>query len=466
MRRIARIAQREFVSTITTKGFLIGVLIVPVMAVGAIAAINLLWNDEAPAVTGTVSLIDRSGVVAKEIQSRINPVAMAIDRDAEVDRKVRELADKAGEVLGDEMAGAAAAALRGEAEKLVGPASDIRIDLLDADADEEEAKEPLRIGTVQDGGQLALVVIDENAVQRDVDGRYGSYSWFARARLDDRVQSQLRWKVHHSIVDLRIRATGQDPDEVREMVTASARQAKTVTASGEVSSTADEVLSLLLPMGFMMLLWVSAFTGGQYLLTTTIEEKSSRVIEVLLSAVSPVQLMTGKIIGQMGVGLLILMIYSGLSIAALITFSLMGFIEPVDLAYLAIFFFIAFFFIASMMAAIGSAVNDMREAQSLMTPVMLVMIIPMLLWMPIARDPNSTFAVVLSIVPPISPFAMVVRLASSEPVPFWQIAISIVVGVVSVYIMVRLAAKVFRIGVLMYGKPPNFVTLLRWVKQA
>ncbi|MFG0253023.1 MAG: ABC transporter permease [Phycisphaerales bacterium JB038] len=465
MGKIVQVALREFISTVTTKGFLIGVLIVPGMMVVAIFAVSVLWNDEAPAVRGSVALVDRSGMLTEEVRSRINPIEMNKERDAEVEAKVQELADQAGDVIGA-LPAEALVALRTQAEEMVGPASSISIEPLPDDTDLEEAKGTLREGESEVENRLALVEIDEHAVVPDENGRYGSYRWFARPRLDDRVQNRLRWKVNSAIVDVRVRETGQDPDELRRLLAAGAMEAKTVTGSGEVSSNAGEALAMMLPLGFMMLLWISTFTGGQYLLTTTIEEKSSRVIEVLLSALSPVQLMTGKIIGQMAVGLMIMMIYASLGIGAMVTFALMDFLEISDLLFLTVFFFIAFFFVASMMAAIGSAVNDMREAQSLMTPVMLVLIIPMMLWMPIARDPNSTFSVVLSLVPPISPFAMMVRLAATEPVPFWQIAVSIVLGVVAVYLTIRGAAKIFRIGVLMYGKPPNFLTLLKWIRMA
>src|SRR6185295_18773559 len=117
---------------------------------------------------------------------------------------------------------------------------------------------------------------------------------------------------------------------------------------------------------FMILLWVSVLVGGQGLLLSTIEEKSSRVMEVLLSAVSPMQLMVGKILGQMAVALLILIAYGGLGMSGLIVFALMDLIEPIKLVWFGCYFLIAFFSIASIMAAIGASVNEMREAQTLM----------------------------------------------------------------------------------------------------
>ncbi len=207
-------------------------------------------------------------------------------------------------------------------------------------------------------------------------------------------------------------------------------------------------------------------TSGQYLLTTTIEEKSSRVVEVLLSAVSPMQLMTGKILGQMAVGFLILALYAGLGVAALVSFAMLGLLDLSLLLYLVLFYVLAYFLVASFMAAVGAAVNEMREAQTLMTPVMLVIMVPWLLWMPITRDPNGTFAVVTSFVPPINTFVMLLRMTSTTPPPMWQVWVSIAISVVSVYAALWFAAKVFRIGLLMFGKPPNFATMLRWARMA
>jgi ABC-2 type transport system permease protein len=98
---------------------------------------------------------------------------------------------------------------------------------------------------------------------------------------------------------------------------------------------------------------------------------------------------------------------------------------------------------------------------------MVILIIPMLLWMPIIRQPNSTFATVASFIPPMTPFVMVLRLGqSSEVIPLWQIVAATGVGVVSVFVAVWAAAKIFRVGVLMYGKPPTPLTLLKWIRYA
>ena len=200
------------------------------------------------------------------------------------------------------------------------------------------------------------------------------------------------------------------------------------------------------------------------MLTNTIEEKSTRVVEVLLSAVSPMELMTGKILGQMCVGFIVLAIYAAMGAGAMISFAAIGLLDVRLLFFLVLFYFLAYPCIAALMGAIGAAVNDIREAQSLMTPVMLVIMVPWLLWLPITRDPNSTLATVMSFIPPLNSFVMLLRMTSTEPPPGWQVWASVVVGAAAVYGALWLAAKVFRIGLLMHGKPPNFATLVRWVR--
>jgi ABC-2 type transport system permease protein len=143
----------------------------------------------------------------------------------------------------------------------------------------------------------------------------------------------------------------------------------------------------------------------------------------------------------------------------------MDLIPPILLVYLFIFFIMAFFMVAAIMAGVGSAVSELRDAQSLITPAMLVLMIPLILWLPISNSPNGVLASISTYVPPLTPFVMIMRVTSAtEPVPTWQIISSIVAGFCWTIIMVWGCAKIFRIGVLMYGKPPTPLELLRWVR--
>jgi ABC-2 type transport system permease protein len=222
----------------------------------------------------------------------------------------------------------------------------------------------------------------------------------------------------------------------------------------------------VLPFAFVGLLLFGVLMGGQGLVTSTVEEKSSRVIEVLLSAVSPFELLAGKILGQMGVSLVVLALYIGLGLMLLVSFAMLGLLDLTLVFYLVVFFVITYLTIGSAMVAVGSAVNEMREAQALMMPIVLTMMVPWVLAAPISREPNSTFSTAISFIPPVNTFAMLLRLTSSAPPPAWQVWLTMGIGVGSVVAAVWCASKVFTIGLLMYGKPPDFKTLVRWVRAA
>lgn len=455
MNRIFRIAAREFAATAITKGFIIGALVVPAVFAACIPLIVLLtMQARAPVVEGTVAVIDRSGTVGERVSARLTPEGIAEARGEDLAAVLSRLNLPEGAGID-----------RGQMAAQAGLPS-LTVEHLDRDAAEDPERDRLR-GEAPEGQprRLALAIIAPDAVVKPEDQeRYGAFELYTRTRLDDRIVADIRRAISTSVREARYEAAGFDRAMIETLTSVDAPRTREVTEAGVRDSTTE--LNSFLPFIFMFLLIMGVMVGGQYLLTTTIEEKSSRVVEVLLSAVSPMQLMTGKILGQMAVGLCLLGIYNALGIAALIAFGLTDVISPIAIVYLFVFFLLAYFMIASLLAAVGSAVNDLREAQSLSTPVMIAIFIPYMLWLPISRDPNSVLAVVLSLVPPISPFVMMMRVTSTEPPPVWQIWAAIGIGALGSYVCVWFAAKVFRVGLLMYGKPPNFMTLLKWVRMA
>ena len=268
-----------------------------------------------------------------------------------------------------------------------------------------------------------------------------------------------------SVVDVRLHRLGHDPSEMHAMVKRP-RITATRLANNGGEKADNEVARRIIPMAFMMLLWIATFTSGNYLLTTTIEEKGNKVMEVLLSAVSPLQLLGGKILGQAGVSLIMLLMYGGAAMAGLVTFALLDLIPVSYLLYLIAYFTMAYFMIASIMAAVGSAVTELRDAQSLIGPIMIILIIPLALWPILSEHPNALVATISSFTPPLIPFVMILRItASTETIAAWQIILSMVIGFAAVLGMIWGCARVFRIGVLMQGKPPSFLQLIRWIRQ-
>jgi ABC-type Na+ efflux pump permease subunit len=446
MSKVWLIAAREFVATVFTKGFIIGLLVVPV--VGAIMALvgPQLFGNRNFLIEGQVAIIDPTGVVARRAGEGMAERRSEIGLTAIVDR-----------------------ARAGGADNMIVDAigSMTRLTLVERSPGADVEREKLWLNEEEPGAapHVALIVVHSNAVSPSAgQTTFGRYDLYVPPRQDDRIEIVVQSVMRDAIIGARVAARGLDRDELTSLTTLPRVTSVTIGADGERDTVFG--VGFIVPIVFMSLLIIGVMFAGQGMLTTTVEEKSNRVIEVLLSAVSPVELMGGKLLGHMGISLLAMSLYLGMGLTVLAAFSLFGELDLLLIVYLLIFFFIAFFTIGSLMMAIGAAVNDMREAQSLMMPLMFVMIVPWILWMPIVRDPSSTLAVIVSFVPPLNSFGMLLRVASSTPPPAWQVWLSIAIGAAGAYGSLWVAAKVFRVGLLMFGKPPDLKTLIRWVRAA
>ncbi len=463
MSKIAAIAWREFTQTVMRKIFLLAVLGMPVLiiAIGVIAGVMMKTHQEPPLV-GTVAIVDPTGELSAAAQIEFDQEK--IRRDEE--RQQREAVETATEALGSGSippgsigtSGAMPKAARGEV-------------IITIERVEEETDAALKTlkQRVRDDELLAAAVIGPEVLDIPPDrGERPKFLLFVSEHLDSDHVSLIEQRLGASVVRVRAQRTGKDPDEVLAMLKRPGADTKRLLEGEQemdASATSRKLAQIIIPMAFMMLIWIGTLTSSQHLLMTTIEEKSNRVMEVLLSAVSPLQLMTGKILGHGGVGLLIVLIYSSVGIAALIALErFTQFITTMDLVYLAIFYFMAYFMIASIMAAVGSAVSEIREANTLVTPVMMLLMVPWMLWMPITQSPNGMVATVCSFIPPMSPFAMILRHVAEEDIPTWQYPVSIIWGYICVLGMIWFAAKIFRVGVLMYGKPPSLLQLIKWAR--
>ena len=456
MRNILLVARREFLATVATPAYVIGLLVFPALIlVGAVIGPRL-FNPRDFQVKGEVRVIDRSGQVMAELKNIFDARQIAARRKKDAPGSAEEVSRRIRQ--------SSTSAVDANFGNFLGPIPEIRILDRPPEADIEREKDWLLPGS-KGPKRLALVVIHANAAVPDsATGEYGTYDLYIPPNLDDRASTEIQRGLREAIVNIRLRARSID----RETIDALTRipPVESVTVARDQERQTVRGLNMLLPVAFLMLLFIGVMGGGGQLLTTTVEEKSSRVVEVLLSAVSPMELMAGKLAGQMAASLIGMVVYVIMGVALLASFALFGMLDLSLIFYLLIFFFIAYFVMGSLMMAVGAAVNDMKEAQSLMAPLTILFVIPWILWMPISMNPSSALSVVLSFLPPINTFAMLLRMASNTPPPGWQVWLSIAIGIASVLGSVWFAAKVFRIGLLMHGKPPNLATLIRWVRAA
>jgi ABC-2 type transport system permease protein len=327
---------------------------------------------------------------------------------------------------------------------------------LSADLQQEQAR-------VQSGEILGLVEIPVELLQATPPAGV-DISVLVPTASPAKTTAMLGRVAREATVTARVAAAGGDLAAVRALLSSPTAATARVSNQGQRSAERLEV-RVILPAAFMFLMWIASFSSANHLLTSTIEEKSSKVIEVLLSATSPLELLAGKILGQSLVGLLMLGMYGIAGLAGLTLLAMTDLVDVFTILLFVAWFLLGYFMSAAMMAAVGSAVSDLREAQTLVSPVMLLMMLPLMLWLPISENPTGIIATVASFIPPIGPFVMVLRTTGAvEGIPSWQVAVALLINAAGAIGLVWLGARIFRIGILMQGKPPTPLELLRWAR--
>lgn len=224
---------------------------------------------------------------------------------------------------------------------------------------------------------------------------------------------------------------------------------------------------------FVFILYMTILIYGITGLRSILEEKSSRIIEVLLSSVTPLQLMQGKMVGLFLVGLTQVGVYAVLgTILSLLGLSsgagtfmkqVSAALSPSMMAYFVIFFLLGFFLFSSMFVAIGSMVNSEQDAQAMQQPVIMALVIPMAMTFMFVTQPDSLLTRILSLIPFFTPMIMFMRISVLTP-PFWEIALSIGLTLATTVGVTWLSARIFRVGILMYGKRPTLPEIMQWIK--
>jgi ABC-2 type transport system permease protein len=457
MRRVWLVASREFTSAVANKGFVIGLLIMPAIFAGLFTLMPKLMNRPGEQIRADVRVIDPTGQIFEGLRTALSADAISRRRQ----ENARRVLDNAPEAVRDVAGDSAETAM----ERALGTIPVLTVVERPASSDMSQEKSWLTEARPANAPHRLLVVVHPNAVVPKAGSPdYGTYDLYVPENTDERIETTFYDGFRESALGARVRAQQMDRAQV-EAVMRIPRSTST-TVGVDTERRTDVRFNRALPFVFAGLLVFGIMIGGQTLLTQTIEEKSSRVVEVLLSAVSPLELMAGKILGQMAVSMLVLALYILIGLALLSSFAMLGLLDPLLIVYLIVFFLVGYLVFASVFAAVGAAVNEMREAQSLMTPIMLALMAPWFFAAPIGRDPNAAFSIAMSLIPPVNTFAMMVRLASSTPPPFWQVALSIAIGLASAVAAMWFAAKVFKVGLLLHGKPPTLGTLIKWAKMA
>ena len=431
MRKVLTIATSEFLTAVRAKGFLIGIVFMPVLFGGALALQKVV--------------------------------------DKQVDAKPRTIAviDDTGELLPPLME-AVAAWNRGERD--LGPVQrhgpTFLIERIAPDTGDRQTLRLELSDRVRRNDLFAFAELPQGLLRPDTAEKIRYYS-SAPAYGD--LPNWLHRSVMKEVVKRRFAAADVSPIIVASLIRPLAIEElglldRSVDGSVRAATKVDKVRTLGVPLAFMFVLFIIVMTTTPQLLNSVLEEKMSRISEVLLGSVTPFQLMLGKLIASTAVsGVLTLVYLSGAAYAAH-RWGYLDVIDPRMLAWFVVFLLLAVAIYGSLFIAIGSACSDLKDAQNLMTPAMMLIIIPALMWPAVTRAPQSPLSVGASLFPPATPFLMLLRLALEERPPAWQVALGVGLTLLTTIFIVWAAGKIVRTGLLMQGKGITLAELFRWVK--
>jgi ABC-type Na+ efflux pump permease subunit len=428
-RKVWTVAATEFLQAVRSKAFIIGVLLIPALA-GISAVVPKFAGDEIDKLERKVAVVDETGrlyPMLSLVADQWNAAQVAKDGSIKGPRfKLQEVKVEPGRA-----------------------ADDVRVALSNR---------------VRDKDIFAFVELPHGLFADVPKLRYytDSPTFQPLPRWLDEVVGRL-------VIAERLRGTNVDPQTMLALV----RDVQvdrlgllTRGNDGEVAPAkiSDPIRSFVTPMALMMLMFIIVISTASPLLNSVMEEKMTRISEVLLGSLSPFDLMAGKLLGVVGVSMVLSALYLSGAYAFALYYGYGDAVTPMQIVWFIVYLVLAILIYGSLFIAIGSAATDLKDAQALMTPCMMLFMSPMFIWMPILRAPGSTLAVVASLVPFATPVLMTLRLALSPAPPAWQIALGFGLTLAATVFFVWAGGRVFRVGILMQGKSATFAEMWRWVR--
>jgi ABC-2 type transport system permease protein len=432
LKNILVLTRREFLSRVRTKAFWLSTIILPIFMVAVTVTPSLLMS-RTPSHQNMV-VVDETGQIGSLVKAEIGSQTEAGNTDGGPITFEIEI----------QPAAADPAAQRAELDRKV----------LDETLD-------------------AWVWLTPDVLSPREDGERHKVEYHGRNISNVITQQQLTTALSSAVRTVRLREAGLPEEQINQLSTRVGLETFRVTEQGQRAEEGVAGAILAYALGF--LLYMCFLLYGAQVVNGVLEEKSSRIVEVMLASVRPSEMMLGKLLGICLAALTQLVIWIGtlVVLTAPGILATLAWLPQRALPSLSVglalhffgFFLLGFFLIATLYAAIGAAFNTLQEAQQLLFIPMMAVMLPFFLMFAIINAPDSKLAVIASLIPLFTPMLMVTRIAISA-VPVWQIALSYLLTTAFVAFMVWLCARIYRTGILMYGKKPTFAELLRWMRHS
>jgi ABC-2 type transport system permease protein len=432
MNKTLLVARREYISTVRRKGFIITTLGLPFIITlfyGIMGGAAYFAMRQTREKTDRIGLVDESGLIQLALLEKVMQSEEGrVVQSEEVPPMFRDRANA-------------------EARKMIGK-TELQPFKTRADANQAFLRKEIRgyYAVPADFLQTGKVELE---IKKGLFMSDSSPGW-----------NQVRKLITASLVEGRL-----DPAIAQRVWTPATLKTQALNDAGKPDQRGQyaEISSFAIPYAFVILFMLSVMSGAGYLMQGISEEKENRVIEILLSSVTPEQLLAGKIIGLCGAGLT--QITAWVTIVALPSLYFLPFLDlRWDQLIIALVFFpLGYLVYGSLMGGTASLGNNFRESQQASMVWTLSAVVPLFFFTAIISQPNGTFARVLSYIPLTAPGTIVMR-AGVTHVPWWEVGTSAAVLIASLFVIIRLSSKLFRMGTLMYGKKPTMVEIVRWLR--
>jgi ABC-2 type transport system permease protein len=429
------IAQREYLERIRTKAFIITTILIPAFMGGSLVVPTLLISGGGSSKHLVVVASDRH--MAEVISQQISGL-----KDAENERRAELL--KQGEIQKREMPHAAT----------------FQVDIDTNTSDQERRELAEKVKTKQIDGAIWATKEALSA---------GKVAFITRDTSSLTDQMEMASAVSHAVQLELLRSKGLSEADIE----ASQKRVELTAENTTGAKSGNPLMNLLAMIFLVIVLFMSVLLYGVQVMQSVLEEKSSRVMEVMLASAQPKELMAGKIIGVGAVGLTQVAIWmaAGAALSLFLSSIAGGSAQPRDLVSwkvvlgFPLFYVLGYVLYSALYAAVGAMCNSQQEAQQIQQLVTIPLMIPAFLISYVAQYPNAPLSVVASMLPVTSPLIMYARIALNSA-EWWEVVISLAIQLAAIYVVILLSAKIYRVGILMYGKKPTLPEIMKWIKYA
>ncbi len=442
MRKMLVVAMREYQAAVKTKAFIISLVAAPIMMGIAIGMQKFMQ--------GKVDISDKIVAIVDHTDQLLPSLITAANQRNDHD------------IFSDD----------DDTKKQIKP----RYLLQDAHMDDDDPEKiSLELSDrVRNKELFAFVIIGQDVIHPDAhqsenpNPQNVTVKYHSNTPTNDDLPRWIKGPLNAKILSMRFQAENLDPAIVQratKTVPLANLSLVSMDETGKITKAkrTNKAANFLLPFGMMMLMYMVIMLGASPLMQGVLEEKMNRIAEVLLGSIPPFQFMLGKLIGTVGISLTIATVYL---VGAYVSLQQSGYgaLFPTHIIWWFVLYqVLAVFMYGSFFIAVGAAVTDLKEAQSLMMPGMLLVMFPFFIWMQVIKEPSSTLSIALSLFPPATPMLMTIRQIVPPGVPTWQSALGAVLVATTSLLMVIAAGRIFRVGILMQGRGAKIREMIRWL---